>query len=381
MARAGRAVVVLEADAPGRGASTRNGGICGGMLRVPFGELSERHGIERAAALYREGQRALDYLAEFVQREGIACHFARVGRFTGAHTARHYETLARTAEVLRRHVGLEADMVGRTEQRREIGSDAYHGGRVLHRDAGLHPGLYHQGLLERTEEAGATVVAHTPVTGLARERTGFTVATTRGRLAARDVIVASNGYTGAATPFLRCRLVPMGSYMIATEPLGAEVMARLMPKGRMLTDTKRLLHYFRPSPDGERVLFGGRPARDEADLRTTGERLRRAMVGIYPELADARITHSWTGSVALTFDRLPHAGVHDGVHYAVGYCGSGVVMATYFGHKAALRVLGAREAASAFDGLPFPTLPFYSGRPWFVPLVGFYSRIADRLGW
>ena len=379
LARAGRGVVVLEAGELGEGASSRNGGMCGGLFKVPFSRLSDRLGLARAAAVYKEGQAALDYLAGLIESEQIDCRFARVGRFTGAHAPGRYEALARETELLRKHVGIEADMVPRAEQHREIGSDAYHGGRVLHRDGGLHPALYHQGLLERATGAGAVVAANTPVTGVARERSGFAVATGRGTLAARDVIVATNGYTGRATPYLRRRLIPVASSIIATEPLAPEVMARLMPKRRMLTDTKSNIYYFRPSPDGGRILFGGRPASGGADPRAAGARLHRFMTGVYPELASARVTHSWSGNIAFTFDRLPQIGVHDGVHHAIGYCGPGVVMATYLGHKAALRVLGDADAATPLDGRAFRTLPLYTGAPWFVPAVALYYRIADRL--
>jgi len=380
LSRGGRSVVVFEAGAVGEGASSRNGGMCGGAFKIAFSELAAKIGAEAAAEIWRDGCRALDFLADLIAREGIQCHFARMGRFVGAHTPGHYEAMARETELWRRHVGIEADMLPRAEQGAEIGSPVYHGGRLIHRDGGLHPGLYHQGLYDRATAAGALVAADTPVTAVAREGQGFTVTTPRGRMTARDVIVASNGYTGRATPYFRRRLIPVGSFMIATEPLPAETMARLIPKGRMITDTKRILSYYRPSPDGTRILFGGRAAYGQnEDLRRTGAILRDHMCRIFPELEGTRLTHSWTGNVAFTFDRMPHVGVHDGLHYAIGYCGSGVVKATYYGHKTALKVLGDKDAATALDGRPFPSLPFYSGDPWFLPLVATYYHALDRL--
>ncbi len=381
LVRAGRSVVVLEAGAPGHGASSRNGGMCGGAFKVPFSALARRCGLARATAIYREGRAALDYLAELIEREQIHCHFARMGRFVGAWTPGHYETMAREGELLRKHVGLEAEMIPRREQHAEIDTDVYHGGRLIPGDGGLHPGLYHQGLLERATASGVDVAAETPATTIARDDGGFTVASPRGRLVARNVIVATNGYTGEATPRLRRRLVPVGSFMIATEPLAPALMARLIPRGRMLADSKRILYYFRPSPDGRRLLFGGRAAYGRSeDLRATGARLHRFMSRVFPELAGARITHSWGGNVAFTFDRLPHGGVRDGVHYALGYCGSGVVKATWLGHKAALNVLGAPEADSALWGGDFPTVPGYNGTPWFLAFVSAWYNVQDRLG-
>ncbi|MFQ5784840.1 MAG: NAD(P)/FAD-dependent oxidoreductase [Alphaproteobacteria bacterium] len=380
LARAGRSVVVFEAGDPGCGASSRNGGMCGGSFKIGFGALSEKLGLAAATAIYRDGQAALDYLADLVARERIDCRFSRMGRFVGAHTPAHYEAMARETELLRKHVGIEADMVPRGEQQAEIGSDFYHGGRVIHRDGGLHPALFHQGLFERVIAAGATVAANAPVTGIGRDGGGFTVASARGSLATGEVIVATNGYTGGATPWFRRRLVPVGSFMIATEPLAPEVMRRLMPRARMIADSKKILYYFRPSPDGARILFGGRAAYGgDEDPRRTGATLRRFLIGVFPELDGVRITHSWSGNVAFTFDRMPHRGVHDGVHYAIGYCGSGVVKATYYGHRTALRILGDRDAGTPLIDGAFPTLPFYTGKPWFLPLVSIWYRLQDRM--
>ena len=379
LARAGRSVLVLEAGDPGHGASSRNGGMCGGAFKIGFGVLSDKVGLPAATAIYRDGQVALDYLEHLIEREQIHCHFSRMGRFTGAHAPGVYEGMARDADLLRRHVGIETDAVPRAEQHTEIGSDAYYGGRVFHRDGGLHPALYHQGLLDRATGAGAAIAANTSVTGIRPENSGFTVLTDRGAVAARDVIVASNGYTGKATPFFRRRLIPVASFIIATEPLAPETMARLMPKGRMLTDTKKLLSYYRPSPDGTRILFGGRAAYGNTDLRTTGAVLHRFMTDVYPELDGLKITHSWTGNVAFSFDWLPHTGCQAGVHYAIGYCGSGVVKASYYGHKTAQRILGDPDAATPLDNRAFPSMPFYTGAPWFLPLVSLWYRFRDRM--
>ena len=368
-ARGGRDVVVLESGDPGQGASSRNGGMCGGAFKLGFHELSEKLGLADAAAIYREGKIALDYLEHLIESEQINCHFSRMGRFTGAHAPSHYEAMAHNAEALAKHAGIESYMVPKAEQHREIGSDVYYGGVVYPRDGGLHPALYHQGLLDRVRGAGALVAANTPVSDITRDGPGFTVTTPRGRIQARDVVVATNGYTGRSTPWLRRRLIPVGSFIIATEPIAPEVMKRLAPTGRMLTDSKKILYYFRPSPDGKRILFGGRAAFANSDQRVTGARLRKFMLGVWPELADVKITHSWTGNVAFTLDKLPHGGVQDGMHYAIGYCGSGVVKATYLGHKTGQAILGDPDAATPLSNRTFPGLAALR-RPALVPPPG-----------
>lgn len=380
LARAGRSVVVLEAGAPGVGASSRNGGMLGYALKPGLDALSHRYGMKLATALLTEAREAYDFLGRFITEENIACDYAETGGFTGIVKPAQYEALARETEQLSRTIGLEAHMVPKSEVRDEIGTDLYCGGRVMHRRAGLHPARYHAGLIARVREAGVMVAGDTPVTRLQRNGGDFTLTTPRASLKARDVVVATNGYTGPATPALRRRVIPVTSYMIATAPLSPNLMATLMPKRRVLTDSNRLLCYFRPSPDNTRVLFGGRPAYTDIGPKRAAARLSRHMTRIFPELRNVELTHSWFGYIAYTFDRLPHVGERDGMHYAMGYCGSGVVMSTWLGRKAALRLLGQPEGQSAFAELNHPTSPVYYGKPWFLPLVQAWYQGADLLG-
>jgi glycine/D-amino acid oxidase-like deaminating enzyme len=192
------------------------------------------------------------------------------------------------------------------------------------------------------------------------------------------VLVATNGYTGTLTPWLRRRVIPIGSYIIATEPLAPALVARLLPTDRVVTDSRRVVYYYRSSPDRSRILFGGRVSLAETDPRITAPRLHHELTNIFPDLANVRVSHSWAGFVAYTFDTMAHKGTHDGVDYALGYCGSGVALSGYLGMRCGQRVVGLAEGRTAFDDLPFPTRPFYSGNPWFLaPTLGFY-RWLDR---
>ena len=223
------------------------------------------------------------------------------------------------------------------------------------------------------------LVDGTRVTGVARDGGGFRVGTARGDFAAKEVVVATNGYTGALTPWMRRRVIPVGSYMVATEPLAPGVAREILPTGRMISDSKRVMAYYRLSPDGTRVLFGGRASFRPVSARVAAPVLHGRMLEIWPRLAGTRITHAWTGNVAFTFDFLPHMGMHEGVHYALGCQGSGVAMMSYLGNQLALKIAGGANRASAFDGLPFPTRPLYSGNPWFLPAVGLAYRVRDWL--
>jgi glycine/D-amino acid oxidase-like deaminating enzyme len=379
-ARGGRDTLVLDAEDAGWGCSTRNGGQISTSIKPGYDELARRHGAAKAFQIVKDGQNSLAWVADFVAREKIDCDFRIVGRFHAAHNAAQYEILARRLESQPRDLAVEAHMVPRAEQRRELGTDAYFGGAVYSRHASIDPGRFHQGMLDRVLAAGATVVPKCAATAIHRDGAGFRIDTLRGSIAARKVVVATNGYTGRLTPWLRRRVIPIGSYIIATEPIARETMARLMPRNRIVSDTRKVVYYYRASPDGTRILFGGRVSHNETDPRVSGPRLHDAMTRIFPELAGTRISHSWYGFVAYTFDELMHVGERDGLYYAMGYCGSGVGMASYLGTRIGQQVLGLKEGGTAFDGLRFQTRPFYAGNPWFLAPSIMYYRWRDQRG-
>lgn len=380
LARGGRSVAVLEQDRAGEGASSRNGGIASGNLRMGFGAMIGAFGLDRAKQIYGEGIAARRDLARFIDEEGIECQYAPVGRFTGAMRPADYEDLARNTELLNRHLDFGAVMVPRSEQHAEVGTDLYHGGMLRPDIGGLQPALLHRGMLDRAIAAGAEVHTHTAVEKILRGEAGFILSTPRGPVAAKEVVVATNGYTGAATPWLRRRVMPIPSQIIATGPLDRSVMDRLMPKRRMLGETRNLYHYYRPSPDGTRIVFGGRAGADTDDPIEKMRHLRRNLVELFPELSDVEITHSWWGYTGYTFDFMPKLARHEGVHYAAGFCGSGVVWARWIGTKVAQRILGDAAADTAFGAFDFQTRPLYWGKPWFLPIVVAWYGMRDRLG-
>jgi len=378
-ARGGRSTLVLDAEEAGWGCSTRNGGQVSTSIKPSFELLARRHGAARAFDILKEGQRSLTWIAQFVRDENIDCDFARVGRFHAAHSRREFDALVRRVESQPKGLEVEAHVVPESEQRRELGSDVYRGGVVYSGHCSVHPARYHQGLLARVQMAGAQIAAKTPVLGIRRDAGHFELRTSAGSVRARNVVIATNGYTGSITPWLRRRVIPIGSYMIATEPLPTGLMDQLIPNNRIVSDTRKVVYYYRASPDRTRILFGGRVSHQETDPRLSGPKLHADMAAIFPALRTTRISHSWCGFVAYSFDELMHVGVHDGMHYAMGYCGAGVGTASYFGMRIGQQVLGLEEGRTALDGLPFETRPFYTGRPWFLaPSVAYY-RWRDRM--
>lgn len=380
LARSGAGVVVLDKEPLGFGASSRNGGQVLSGLKLGAGQLLRRFGRERARALHGSSLAAIDFLEALIAEEHIECNFARCGHLDAAYKPAHFEGFLREQELLAHEFAHPVRIVPRADQQSELGSDFYHGLLLDERSGSLHPARYLRGLVEAAARAGAQLHPRTPAWRLERTPAGFRVVTPNGVIAAREVLVASNGYTDAAAPALRRRVVPVGSYIIATQPLAREQARRLLPQRRVVFDSKRFLYYFRLSED-DRLLFGGRaqftPA-SASSTRSGAAILRRGLLAVFPELAGTSVEFAWSGNVCFTPDLLPRAGRLAGLHYALGYAGHGVALATWLGHQAALEMLG-RPAPNPFRELPFRAIPLYAGRPWFLPLVGLGYKVLDWL--
>jgi len=327
------------------------------------------------------GKSSLDYVGNFVKFENIECNYKAAGRFHGAHTARQFQKLAKSINSVNPVFDDGAFLVSRDEQHTELGTDRYHGGVVFPHYAGIDPAQYHAGCLRRVREEGATVMGHSAVTDIKRQEKGYQVETMSGKIHAQEVVIATNGYTTNITPHLQRRVIPIGSYIIATEVIEPAVMDTLFPTDRMLTDSRKLVYYYRPSPDRKRILFGGRVSLSETDPLKSGAKLHAELIRLFPPLKHVKVSHSWVGTVAYTFDTMMHSGVQDGMHYAMGYCGSGVGMAGYLGSCIGKTLAGTADTAIPVSRINFPTRPLYNGTPWFLaPAVGLY-RLRDRMKW
>ncbi|MBV9782203.1 MAG: FAD-binding oxidoreductase [Acidisphaera sp.] len=374
----GVGTVVLEAGDLGAGASTRSGGmVTGGQKLVVSGAT---HGIapERRARLLEDAHESLAMLEQRIADYRLDAEYERYGRLILAHIPRHYERLVRWAELLRR-AGSAVSLLSREALAGEVGGTRYHGGLLIEDYGGLHPAKYHRALRRAACDRGAVLASHAAVGAIRRLAEGFEVVTGRGVLRARSVVVGTNGYTGPLIPHLQRRVVPVTAYVIATEPLPPGLPEKLIPHRRMLSDTKRQLYWIRLSPDGTRMIFGARPHLVDTDTQTAARSMHGMLAGVWPELADVRISHCWTGNVAMSVDHLPHMGVHDGIHYALGCNGSGVAMMSYLGQQTARKILGTQNRPCAFDSADFPPFPLYRGWPWFVPLVAAWRRLRDKL--
>jgi glycine/D-amino acid oxidase-like deaminating enzyme len=375
-AELGASVVLLEADRLGSGASTRNAGICHPGFKQPLVTLRHLYGPERAGRLYRETIEAYEHVAGLCAT-GVDADFAQTGHLVLAAAPSHAAGFPAAVDALR-DVDMAAHVVAREELQTEIGTNAYAGGMVVERSASLHPGSLVAGLVRLAEAAGATLHEEARALRLRPQADGRSVVeTSRGALIAREVVVATNGHTGALTPWLRRRIVSIGSYSIVTDPLPPEIVTEISPHRRQCFDTRNFLCYWRLTPD-DRLLFGGRASMWPTSVERAAGILQHAMVEVHPQLWQTRIAYAWGGRVAFTVDRMVHVGRSAGITYAVGCCGSGVAMMPWLGTRVAEWLGGG--APPELASLPFPLVPApYEGRAWFLPLAGEYWKAKDRL--
>ena len=381
LAKQGIDAVVLEAAELGFGASTRNGGAVSGGVNV--GKSFTGHAIEidseRAEQVLSDASDAFELIDRLIEEERIDCFWEKPGRFVGAWTKAHFDKQAQRLALLNAAAQSGAYMVARDRQREEIASRYYHGGMVVERSGKLHPAFYYKGLLDACRRHQVRVCAQAAVGHIAGTGNGWRVETSRGEIVAGDVVIATNGYTGDLTPALKRRVVPVASHIIATEELPPDLARSLIPKGRTLSDTRRVLCYYRISPDGRRMVFGGRARFTQVGAAVAAQILYRYMTARFPQLRGFKVTHAWTGNTAFTLDALPHMGQRDGLHYCLGCNGSGVAMMTYLGWQTARKIARAANYACSFDRPEFPGHPLYSGNPWFLPALGGWYKMRDRL--
>jgi glycine/D-amino acid oxidase-like deaminating enzyme len=386
LAKRGAKVAVLESETVGWGASSRNGGMVLSGMKLGVNKLISMYGRDLTRRMYAASLETIDCVEKIIREEGIECDFSRCGHLEVACKQKHFDDYARQVEVIAREFNHQLRVVQRGELSSEIGSSIYYGGMVDEVSAGVNPPRYVAGLARAAIKAGAEIFEHARVESLQHEsrqgEAGWKVITSRGTFWAREVFVGTSGYTGAATPALQKKIIPIGSFIITTEVLPKALAQELSPRNRMIYDSKNYLYYYRLTPD-RRMLFGGRAAffpENDQTIRRSAEILRRGMIDVYPQLRDAKVEYVWGGTLDFAFDIMPHAGQIDGMYYAVGYAGHGVAMATYQGQKMAELIAGDKPE-NPFVGIPFPGAPLglYNGKPWFLPLAGMWYRFLDSV--
>jgi glycine/D-amino acid oxidase-like deaminating enzyme len=385
LAKSGVKVILLEAQTLGWGASSRNGGQALSCLHHNLTDLIKQYGIDRATAMFQTAVQAAEAVKRIIREEGIDCGYERCGHIEAASKPAHFRKLLEEQETLARIAGFKTQIIPKRGMAFELGTAIYHGLMINERSGKVQPAKFVQGMGMAAERAGADIHEATRVLGIERKGdlpsyngTRFVIRTDRGTVEAKEVFIAANAWSGEIIPHFRRRVFPVESFIIATKPLREDVARRLIPKNRVVYDTKNMVAYYRLSSDN-RLVFGGEGTASGSSAITNITILRRGMVDVFPELKDVQIDYFWGGPLGMTMDQTPHAGQVDGLWYAMCYVGHGVTLATYMGEQIANALLG-KDSMNPFDGLNIPPVPFFNGRAWFVNLGRWWYRILDSIG-
>jgi len=378
LARGGKSVVVVDEGEIASGASSINGGMVSPDVKAGIQHVFERYGPGLGREMWQATVRSVDIVSDLAAVESIDARIVRGGMAALGSDDGARARFEDTVTWYRANVGVHWEVVGPDRIGEVVGGDHFKAALFEPEGFGIHPARFVFGLAARAASAGARLVSFCQASSVERAGSGFVVSTSKGVIGAGDVVLATNGYTSSQpSPALARRVVPVGSYIIVTEPLG-ERAASIFPRGSMTYTKKRLLNYMRRTPD-DRILIGGRRnLHTGLDLGESGADLRRQLLVFFPELEDARVTHVWGGKLAVPFDLLPHMGQIDGVWYALGYAGHGVGLSTLMGHELAGMLLG-EEGPSVFTKVPHPTRFYYRGRPWFLTPASMLYRALDRI--
>ncbi|APG87848.1 oxidoreductase OrdL (plasmid) [Sinorhizobium americanum CCGM7] len=381
LAKSGVKVALLEAEHVGYGASGRNGGHLNSGHFASFSAAKRHFGEIQARRLWRAYDDSIDMIEALIEEEKIDCNFRRGGKLKLASKPSHVEKLQATCEEIRREVDPSAEWLTREDLRNEVRSDAFHGAILSPKSAMMHMGRYANGVADAAHRYGAAIWERNPVIGRERAANGWRLITPTGSLTARQVILATDAYTSSAFGYFSRRMMPIASFIIATRPLTEQEIAATVPGNRNFTNSLNIANYFRLTPDN-RMLFGGR-ARFSAESNqktdvSSGQLLRKQLVGIFPQLEGVEIDYCWGGLVGCTQDRYPRAGSADGVLYSMGYSGHGAQLSTLMGNALADMAMG-RKDANPLEGMAWRAVPMHTGKPWFLPIVGAYYRMKDML--
>ena len=380
LARAGNAVTVLDQGEIASGASSINGGMVSPDVKAGMRAVEKAYGPELATEMWEATVRSVEIIDELDREHGLDAIVARGGMTGLGLHARDEGKFADQVAWYNERFGTNWSTVDRDEVKGLVaGSEHFISGFHEPEGIGIHPARFVFGLAGAAQNAGVILAPGTDARSVESAKSGFLVRTNRGQIRAGTVLVATNGYTTSRpVPRLARLVVPVGSYIIVTEPVGEAEAKSIFPTNSMSYTRRRILNYMRRTHD-HRILIGGRRnLRTDLDLAQSADDLRRRLVDFWPQLEDAAITHVWGGKLAVPFDLLPHIGRIDGVWYAMGYAGHGVGLATLLGHDLAGMLLG--DSPSVFSKIRHSGRFYYRNKPWFLGPASVLYRNLDRIG-
>ena len=382
LSKAKKNVIVLDSEDIGYGASSRNGGMLGSGHKVSTDEATRQYGKNIAAELHKEANASLTFTTNLIKENDIDCELQLCGRLRTAWTPKDQKDMSSNLKKLQSIESFNSEMIEPAKMTQSIKTDLYFGGQLYKNHGAVHPRKFHYGLLQLAIKEGAKVFGKSEVLCVKnyskKMNKAFKIFTSNGSIVCDDVLMATNGYTrNNLSKYLARRILPIPSFIITTEEIGIKKVKELLPGLNCLVETRKRYCYYRPTPCGKRILIGTRASMHAISAEEAMPTLRKMLVEIFPSLNDVEISHCWTGFTGFNFSKLPSLDFNNGIYSALGYCGNGVAMAPYLGHKAALKILNPKEKVTIFEEISLQTRPYYFGKPWFLPIASIYFRCFD----
>ena len=383
LANNGKKVIVLDAEDIGFGASTRNGGMLGSGHKVSNDHAQQKYGSEVASNLHKEANASLAYTTNLIKENQIDCDLQICGRLRTSWLPQDHLSMSENLKKLKAIDDFNSRMIESSKMLESVKTDLYFGGQFYEDHGSVQPRKFHYGLHQMASNAGAKVFGRMPVKQVTPKsgdkQAGFIVSVGNQSISCKDVLIATNGYTRSSlSTYLSRRILPVPSFIITTDEIGADRVNSLIPGGHCIVETRKRYCYYRPTPCGKRIMIGTRAAMHSMSAEKALPLLRKTLSEIFPELDGVKISHCWTGFTGFSFSMLPNLGCHDGIYSAMGYCGNGVAMAPYLGHMAALKILEPDKKITVFEDTSLQTRPYYFGSPWFLPIASVYFKAYDK---
>ena len=384
LAKSGVSVVVFDSEELGFGASTRNGGMLGSGHKVSPQEAEKKYGLEIAGKIHKEANASLAFTTDLIKENNIDCDLQICGRLRTSWLPQDHLSMSENLKKLKAIDDFNCRMIDSSKMFESVKTDLYFGGQYYEDHGSVQPRKFHYGLHQMASNAGAKVFGRMPVKQVTPKsgdkQAGFIVSVDNKSISCKDVLIATNGYTRSSlSTYLSRRILPVPSFIITTDEIGADRVNSLIPGGHCIVETRKRYCYYRPTPCGKRIMIGTRAAMHSMSAEKALPLLRKTLSEIFPELDGVKISHCWTGFTGFSFSMLPNLGCHNGIYSAMGYCGNGVAMAPYLGHMAALKILEPNKKITVFEDTSLQTRPYYFGSPWFLPIASAYFKAYDKL--
>lgn len=380
LASGGKTVTIVDKGQMSSGASAINGGMVSPDVKAGMRAVLAKHGPTIANEIWEASVRSVAIVKDLAGSHGIDARINNDGLAALGLAEGDLDKFTETAVWYRENYGVQWEVLDRTRVREIANSESFTSALYEPEGFGIHPARFAFGLATAAHKAGVVQVANCEALSITKEKDRFVVDTAAGKITAGTVIMATNGYTTERpVPALRKKVVPIGSYIIVTEPLTETEASDVFPANSMTYTKRRLLHYMRRTPDNRILIGGRRNLKTGLPLDESASDLRRSLDRYFPQIVDKATTHSWGGKLAVPFDLIPHMGQVDGVWYAMGFAGHGVGLSTLLGHDLAGMILG-EDPTSPFARIPHNGRLYYQGRPWFLGAASVLYGTLDRVG-